>query len=75
MSFVVEAVYENGTFRLDGPLPLKESERVKITVQQKGGDAALTYGLIGWTGDPEVVRRIALDPEFGVAEFGRRGWP
>src|SRR5262249_491853 len=30
--------------------------------------ARRTYGLIGWTGDPEVVRRIALDPEFDPAE-------
>jgi hypothetical protein len=26
------------------------------------------YGLLGWTGDAETVRRVALDPEFGVLE-------
>lgn len=30
--------------------------------------ARRTYGLIGWTGDPEVVRRIALDPAFDLGE-------
>src|SRR5215203_2360248 len=30
--------------------------------------ARRTYGLIGWTGDPEVVRRIALDSEFDREE-------
>ena len=68
MSFVVDAVYERGTRKLDKPLPLQENQRVKVTVQQQGTTAELTYGLIGWTGDPEVVRRIALDPEFGVLE-------
>ena len=24
--------------------------------------------LIGWKGDPEVIRKIALDPECGIAE-------
>jgi predicted DNA-binding antitoxin AbrB/MazE fold protein len=68
MSFVIDAVYENGTLKLDKPLPLKENQRVKVTVQQEEAVAELTYGLIGWTGDPEVIRRIALDPEFGIQE-------
>lgn len=68
MSFVVDAIYENGTLKLDKPLPLKENTRVKVTVEQGETVTELTYGLIGWTGDPEVVRRIALDPEFGVLE-------
>lgn len=68
MSLEVEAVYENGVLKLDKPLPLQKNQRVKITVQQEGVAVELTYGLIGWTGDPEVVRRIALDPEFGIQE-------
>ena len=67
MILEVEATYENGVLKLDEPLPLQEHERVKITVQ-KAETAELTYGLIGWTGDPEAVRRIALDPEFGIQE-------
>ena len=68
MSLQVEATYENGVLKLDKPLPLKEKQRVRVTVEQEGTVAELTYGLIGWTGDPEVVRRIALDPEFGIQE-------
>jgi predicted DNA-binding antitoxin AbrB/MazE fold protein len=68
MSLEIEATYENGVLKPDKPLPLQENERVKITVRQAQGTAELTYGLIGWTGDPEVVRRIALDPEFGILE-------
>ena len=68
MPIVVDAVYEKGMLKLDQPLPLEENQRVKVTVQQEGPAAQLTYGLIGWTGDPEVVRRIALDPECGIQE-------
>jgi predicted DNA-binding antitoxin AbrB/MazE fold protein len=68
MSLEVEATYENGLLKPDNPLPLKDKERVKITVQQHGSVAELTYGLIGWTGDPEVLRKIAEDDEFGIME-------
>lgn len=67
MSLQVKATYQNGILKPDQPLPLQENERVKVTVEQ-AERAELTYGLIGWTGDPEVVRRIALDPEFGNQE-------
>jgi predicted DNA-binding antitoxin AbrB/MazE fold protein len=33
MSDVVEATYENGVLRLDRPLPLKEHEKVRVTVE------------------------------------------
>lgn len=65
MSLEVEATYEDGVLKLDKPLPLQENQRVKVTVHEA---AKLTYGLIGWTGDPEVVRRVALDPEFNILE-------
>ena len=68
MSIEVDATYENGTLKLDRPLPFQENERVKVTVQQAENARELTYGLIGWSGDPEVVRRMALDPEFGILE-------
>jgi predicted DNA-binding antitoxin AbrB/MazE fold protein len=68
MSFEVEAVYENGTLKLDRPLPLAEHQRVRVVVQEETSVARRSYGIIGWQGDPEVVRRIALDNEFGVAE-------
>jgi predicted DNA-binding antitoxin AbrB/MazE fold protein len=68
MPFVVDAIYEKGILKLEKPLPLQENQRVKVTVQEEGSVADLTYGLIGWTGDPEVLRRIAEDDEFGVIE-------
>jgi predicted DNA-binding antitoxin AbrB/MazE fold protein len=63
MALTIEAVYENGVLKPVQPLPLKEHEKVRITVEQ--GDTLLlrAYGIIGWTGDAETLERIALDPE------------
>ncbi len=33
MSHVVKATYENGVLKLDQPLPLKDKERVRVTVE------------------------------------------
>ena len=68
MAFEVEATYENGVLKLDDPLPLKENERVTVQVVPQISRARQRAGSIKWTGDPEVLRRIAEDPEFGVLE-------
>lgn len=68
MSFQVEAIYENGVLKPAKPLPLEEHQRVTVVVQDKPGIARNAYGIIGWQGDPETVRKIALDPAFGAAE-------
>lgn len=74
MVLTVEATYENGLLKPAQALPLREHEKVEITIRtpaaiQAAVDAVRrSYGLIGWTGDAETVRRLALDPEFGVEE-------
>jgi predicted DNA-binding antitoxin AbrB/MazE fold protein len=74
MPITVEATYENGVLRPHQPLPLKEHERVEIVIRTPAQiQAALeavrrSYGLLGWTGDPETVRRLALDSDFGIEE-------
>jgi predicted DNA-binding antitoxin AbrB/MazE fold protein len=68
MPFEIDAVYENGTLKPDHPLPLEEHQRVKIVVQEDTTVARRSYGIIGWKGDPEVIRNIALEPEAGVQE-------
>jgi predicted DNA-binding antitoxin AbrB/MazE fold protein len=68
MSIEVEATYENGVLKLDRPLPLEEHQRVKVVVQQGLSHARRSYGVIGWNGDPEVIRKIALEAEFGIQE-------
>jgi predicted DNA-binding antitoxin AbrB/MazE fold protein len=68
MSLQVEATYEDGVLRPDQPLPLAEKQRVTVVVQAEISRAKRSYGLIGFKGDPEIVRKIALDSEFGVAD-------
>ena len=64
----VTATYENGVLKLDNPIPLEEHQRVKVTVHEEISRVERSYGLLGWTGDPEILRRIAEDDEFGVEE-------
>ena len=66
MSITVEATYENGTLKLEEPLPLKEQEKVRVTVEPVISRARRTAGLVPWSGDSETLRRIAEDPEYGV---------
>ncbi len=68
MAIVVEAIYQGGVLKPQRPLPLKENETVQVTVENKASWAQRTAGLIRWTGDPDTLERIALDPEFGVRE-------
>jgi len=68
VSIEVEAIYEGGVLRPERPLPLVEHQRVKVVVNDVPSVARGAYGIIGWRGDPEVVRKVALDPEFGAAE-------
>jgi predicted DNA-binding antitoxin AbrB/MazE fold protein len=72
MSISVEAVYEDGVLRPVEPLPLKEHEKVRITVEENSAwrtsRVRATAGLLRWKGDVETIERMALDPEFGVKE-------
>jgi predicted DNA-binding antitoxin AbrB/MazE fold protein len=68
MSITIEAIYENGVLRLDRPLPLKEHEKVQVTVVQLPSLAERSYGMMGWTGDAATLERVALDPEFDPQE-------
>ncbi len=74
MTFTVEAIYEKGTLKLSQPLPLREQEKVQVTIQaapdvQARVDAVRnSYGLLQWKGDPQELERIALDDEFGILE-------
>jgi len=68
MLLEVQATYENGVLKPDEPLPLQERQRVKVTVHQEPSRIRRSYGLIGWTGDPEILRKLAEDDEFGLLE-------
>lgn len=68
MSITVEATYEGGVLKPVSPLPLKEHERVLVTVESETSAARRTAGMLSWSGDSEVLRRLAEDPEFGIQE-------
>ncbi len=72
MPITVEATYEDGVLKPKQPLPLDEHARVRITIDEeaawRSSRVRETYGLLGWKGDVETIRRVALDPEFGVEE-------
>lgn len=69
MALEVEATYEDGVLKPAQPLPLREHQRVIITVREEAPQARISYGLIPWRGDPEVLRGIAEDPELRVLEY------
>jgi predicted DNA-binding antitoxin AbrB/MazE fold protein len=64
MALTVEAIYENGVLKPVQPLPLKEHEKVRVTVHTDTSPLVRAQGIMGWTGDAETLERIALDPEF-----------
>jgi predicted DNA-binding antitoxin AbrB/MazE fold protein len=68
MAITIEAIYENGVLKPAQPLPLKELEKVRITVELEGTWAERTAGILRWSGDPELLRRIAEDDEFSILE-------
>jgi predicted DNA-binding antitoxin AbrB/MazE fold protein len=68
MALTVEAVYENGVLKPAQPLPLKEHERVQITIQAGLSRARLTAGLLRWSGDPALLERFIMDPELDPLE-------
>ncbi|MGH6680762.1 MAG: antitoxin family protein [Bradyrhizobium sp.] len=68
MTLTVEAVYEDGMLKPVEPLPLKEREKVQITIRTQPLDLVQAYGIMGWKGDAETLRRIAEDSEFSILE-------
>ncbi len=68
MIITIEAIYENGVLRPTRPLPLKEQEVVRITIEPELSWAERTAGLLQWKGDPELLQRIAEGDEFSILE-------
>ena len=68
MAIKVEVVVENGLLRPMQPLPLKENEHVKITIEPKENWVQESYGLWGWKGNAEELHRLALAPDLDLEE-------
>jgi predicted DNA-binding antitoxin AbrB/MazE fold protein len=63
MAITVEAIYENGVLKPAQPLPLKEHERVQITIAPKSNWVQETYGIMGFQSTAEEADYFAMDPE------------
>ena len=63
MLLEVEATYEDGVLKLDKPLPLGEHQRVTIQVKPLKSLMRELAGSMAWTGDPDVLRKIAEDDD------------
>ncbi len=68
MAITVEAVYENGVLKPAKPLPLKENEKVQVTVKRTVSRVRQSAGLMGWTGSQEDADFVALSPELDPQE-------
>ena len=68
MAITVDAVVENGLLRPMQPLPFKENEQVRLTIQPKENWVRESYGLCGWKGNTEELRRLALAPDLDLEE-------
>jgi predicted DNA-binding antitoxin AbrB/MazE fold protein len=68
MTITVETTYENGVLKLTQPLPLKEQEKIRVTIEPESSWAERTAGMLKWTGDPELLREIAEGDEFSILE-------
>ena len=66
MIITIEATYENGMLKLKEPLPLKENETVKVTVQTSADIGRQAAGAIHWTGSVEdldyLIQSVENDP-------------
>ncbi len=63
MTLTVEAIYENGVLKLRKPLPLREREKVQVTVLTQPSVAQLTYGMLGWKGAAEAFDQLLSEGE------------
>jgi predicted DNA-binding antitoxin AbrB/MazE fold protein len=68
MTITVEAVYEDGVLKPAQPLPFAEHQKVQVTVADRSNWVQETTGIVGWKGDSEELRRLALAPESDLVE-------
>jgi predicted DNA-binding antitoxin AbrB/MazE fold protein len=71
MALTVEAIYENGVLKPTQALPLKEREKVQITIHTAASRVQATAGLIPCR-DAKLIERVAEDDEFSLLEAPSR---
>ncbi len=68
MAITIEAIVENGLLKPIQALPLKNNARVRITIEPQENWVQESYGICGWKGDTEELRRLALAPDLDLEE-------
>ncbi|HLN29734.1 MAG TPA: antitoxin family protein [Gemmataceae bacterium] len=68
MSITIEAIYENGVLKPTQSLPLREHEKVRITVHPGTTWVERTAGIMGFTGTAAEADYFALAPELDPQE-------
>lgn len=63
MPLTVEATYENGFFKPVAPVPLREHEKVRLTIEPAEDWVQATAGMFRFQGSAEEAEFFALDPE------------
>lgn len=66
MSLEIEATYENGVLKPDQPLPLKDHERIVLTIRSKTDRVEESYGLVAFSGDAAALEYLAHSAENDV---------
>ena len=68
MPLTVEAIYEDGCLKLTEALPLKEHQKIRVTIPIEPSTLKQAYGIMGWTGSDEVADRFALGNDFDLED-------
>ena len=69
MTITIEAdPDENGVLRPTRPLPLKDQELVRITIEPEPSWSERTAGLLQWKGDAECLEHIAEGDDFSILD-------
>ena len=69
MPINVEAIYENGVLKPTAPLPIKEHEKVQITVHSASPLLA-AYGIMGWQGTSAELDRLLAEIDLDLRGEG-----
>ena len=63
MTLTIEAVYENGVLKPAETLPLREHEKVQITVHRPSTWVEETAGIMGFKGTAHEADYFAMSPD------------
>lgn len=74
MTITIDAVHEGGVLKPSEPLPLNEHGKVRLMLEPLTATEGATpdswveasAGILAWQGDPEQLRRLAEEDEFGM---------